>query len=359
MVELGEVAEMFIDGDWIESKDQSDTGIRLIQTGNVGFGEYLDKGDKARFITDEKFKELNCTEVFEGDVLISRLPDPVGRACLVPKINSRMITAVDCTIVRFNPNKLMSKLFVNLTKTENYYKNIFQYLTGASRQRISRSNLYQIKIPLPPLSVQQEIVAEIEGYQKIIDGARQVGENYKPKIKVDERWEVVELGEVSENLDSKRKPVTKSDRKNGPYPYYGASGIVDYVDDFIFNEDLLLISEDGANLISRNTPIAFSIGGKTWVNNHAHILRFKNIETQKFVEFYLNSINLENYITGCAQPKINQEKLNKMPIPLPPLDVQKEIVARIEEEQKLVDANKKLIELFEGKIKEKIAEVWG
>ncbi|MDO9098231.1 MAG: N-6 DNA methylase, partial [Candidatus Methanoperedens sp.] len=198
MVELGVVAEVFIDGDWVESKDQSDTGIRLIQTGNVGFGEYLDKGDKARFITDEKFKELNCTEVFEGDVLISRLPDPVGRACLVPKLNTRMITAVDCTIVRFNPNKLMPKLFVYFTKTDNYYKNIFQYLTGASRQRISRSNLYKIKIPLPPLSVQQEIVAEIEGYQKVVDGARQVVENYKPMIKVDEGWEVVELGDACE-----------------------------------------------------------------------------------------------------------------------------------------------------------------
>jgi restriction endonuclease S subunit len=153
--------------------------------------------------------------------------------------------------------------------------------------------------------------------------------------------------------------VTKSDRKNGIYPYYGASGIVDYVDDYIFDEDLLLISEDGANLISRNTPIAFSISGKTWVNNHAHVLRFKNIETQKFIEVYLNSINLEIYITGCAQPKINQDKINNMQIPFPPLDVQKEIVARIDEEQKLVDANNKLIELFEGKIKEKIADVWG
>ncbi|SNQ59434.1 Restriction modification system DNA specificity domain protein (fragment) [Candidatus Methanoperedens nitroreducens] len=224
---------------------------------------------------------------------------------------------------------------------------------------ITKGDFERIKIPLPPLSVQQEIVAEIEGYQKIIDGARQVVENYKPRIKVDEGWEVVELEDMCKNLDSKRKPVTKSDRKNGTYPYYGASGIVDYVDDFIFNEELLLISEDGANLISRNTPIAFSISGKTWVNNHAHVLRFKNIETQKFVEVYLNSINLESYITGCAQPKINQDKLNKMPIPLPPLDVQKGIVAQIEEEQKLVEANKELIELFEGKIKEKIAEVWG
>lgn len=237
---------------------------------------------------------------------------------------------------------------------------LIQLKGGGAVPGLNRNDVYATrKIPLPPLSVQQGIVAEIEGYQKIIDGARQVVENYKPKIKVDEGWEVVELGDTCENLDSKRKPVTKSDRKNGIYPYYGASGIVDYVDDFIFNEDLLLISEDGANLISRNTPIAFSISGKTWVNNHAHVLRFKNIETQKFIEVYLNSINLEIYITGCAQPKINQDKINKIPIPLPSLDVQTEIVARIEEEQKLVDANKKLIELFEGRIKEKIAEVWG
>jgi type I restriction enzyme M protein len=183
------------------------------------------------------------------------------------------------------------------------------------------------------------------------------GERYKEvAAKSSKGWDLVELGKICENLDSKRKPVTKSDRTNGTYPYYGASGIVDYVDDFIFDESLLLISEDGANLVTRNTPIAFSISGKTWVNNHAHVLKFKNSVTQKFVEVYLNSINLENYITGCAQPKINQDRLNKIPIPLPPLSIQQEIVAEIEGYQKIIDGARQVVENYKPRIK--VDEGW-
>jgi type I restriction enzyme S subunit len=140
-------------------------------------------------------------------------------------------------------------------------------------------------------------------------------------------WEVKTLNEISENLDSKRVPITKSVRAEGSIPYYGASGIVDYVADYLFNESLLCISEDGANLLARTYPIAFSIAGKTWVNNHAHVLRFKNPTTQKFVEMYLNSIKLDDFVSGMAQPKLNQKMLNKIRIPLPPLPEQQRIVS--------------------------------
>jgi len=128
-----------------------------------------------------------------------------------------------------------------------------------------------------------------------------------------------ELGEVAMNLDAKRKPVTKAARTAGNIPYYGASGIVDYVSDYIFDGDYLLVSEDGANLIDRSTPIAFSISGKNWVNNHAHVLRFENYTTRRLVEIYLNSIDLIPYISGAAQPKLNKANLNKIdPNPNPP-----------------------------------------
>nr|VFJ59943.1 MAG: type I restriction enzyme M protein [Candidatus Kentron sp. DK] len=226
-------------------------------------------------------------------------------------------------------------------------------------KHISGKQISAIEIPLPPLSVQKEIVAEIESYQKIIDGARQVLENYRPHIHIDPEWPVVELGNACENLDSKRVPITKGDRKEGEYPYYGASGIVDYVDDYIFNEDLLLISEDGANLLARNTPIAFSVSGKIWVNNHAHVLRFKETAAQKFVETYINSIPIDSYVTGAAQPKLNQQALNSISIPLPPLPTQHALVAEIQEEQRLVAANRELIRRFEEKIQKTIDRVWG
>ncbi len=144
-------------------------------------------------------------------------------------------------------------------------------------------------------------------------------------------WEVKTLNQISENLDRKRVPITKKNRSHGSIPYYGASGIVDYVEEHIFDEDLLLVSEDGANLLARTYPIALSISGKTWVNNHAHVLRFKDKISQRFVELYLNSIKLDDFVSGMAQPKLNQKMLNKIPIPFPPISKQKRIVAIFDE----------------------------
>jgi type I restriction enzyme S subunit len=132
-----------------------------------------------------------------------------------------------------------------------------------------------------------------------------------------ERWHTFTLPDLAENLDRRRVPLTKADRTSGPYPYYGASGIVDYVEGYLFEGDTLLISEDGANLLARSTPIAFPATGKYWVNNHAHILRFHNGVTQRLVELYLESVRLDSYITGAAQPKLNQSALNSIPITIP------------------------------------------
>lgn len=146
-----------------------------------------------------------------------------------------------------------------------------------------------------------------------------------PEFEGKGEWSVKPLGKVAENLDNRRVPITSGSRVAGDVPYYGASGIVDYVEGYIFDEDLLCVSEDGANLLARTYPIAFAITGKTWVNNHAHVLRFKHDFTQKFVEVYLNSIKLDDFITGMAQPKLNKAKLDSIPIPLPKEPEQKRI----------------------------------
>ena len=133
-----------------------------------------------------------------------------------------------------------------------------------------------------------------------------------------------QLGDLADNLDSQRKPITSGLRVPGKVPYYGASGIVDYVKDYIFDGDFLLVSEDGANLLARNTPIAFSISGKSWVNNHAHILKFNTYAERRYIEIYLNSIDLFPYISGAAQPKLNKKNLNSIKIPIPCPDKPKE-----------------------------------
>ena len=138
------------------------------------------------------------------------------------------------------------------------------------------------------------------------------------------------LGDLAENLDSKRKPITSGLREAGSIPYYGASGIVDYVKDYIFDGDYLLVSEDGANLLARNTPIAFSISGKSWVNNHAHVLKFDTYAERRYIEYYLNSIDLTPYISGAAQPKLNKKNLEGILIPNPALNEKERIVALLD-----------------------------
>ena len=163
-VRLDELCLHFGDGDWIESKDQSEEGIRLLQTGNVGNGEYKDKDDKARYISEETFIRLGCTEVFPGDILISRLPDPIGRACIVPEM-PKSITAVDCTIVRLKAD-VLSTFFVNFTKTPIYTMQIDSFTTGSTRKRISRANLGSVMVPVPDLARQERFVSIAEQSDK-------------------------------------------------------------------------------------------------------------------------------------------------------------------------------------------------
>jgi len=153
-------------------------------------------------------------------------------------------------------------------------------------------------------------------------------------MELPEGWVWKPFEELVVNHDGRRIPVSSTDRqqRQGDFPYYGASGIIDYVDAYLFDGDYLLIAEDGANLISRSTPIAFEATGKFWVNNHAHILQpVREIILTSYLQDYFNFTDLRFYISGSAQPKLNQKNLNRIPIPLPPLNEQKRIVAKIEE----------------------------
>ncbi len=211
------------------------------------------------------------------------------------------------------------KSFTNENKASTYIYSAFT------------ENKFDLEIP--------ETLQKNVSYQNLIDMLtfdrvdfeQNISLSVKKKIK--SKWPTKSLIEISENLDNLRKPVTKSARVNGDYPYYGASGIVDYVSDFLLDDTVLLVSEDGANLKSRVTPIAFTALGKIWVNNHAHILKFSDLGLHKIVEVYLNNLDLSEYITGQAQPKLNQANLNSIKIPLPPKDIQRKIVSEIEKSE--------------------------
>ena len=150
---------------------------------------------------------------------------------------------------------------------------------------------------------------------------------------IPDTWEFVRFGELLITRDSERIPVSVSDRNKRAkiYDYYGASGVIDKIDDYLFDKELLLIGEDGANLLSRSTPIAFIAKGKYWVNNHAHVLDACCNLDLNYICYYINAISLAPYVTGTAQPKMNQENMNAIWIALPPLAEQKRIVAKLEE----------------------------
>lgn len=138
-------------------------------------------------------------------------------------------------------------------------------------------------------------------------------------------WRTAVLGDLTVNHDGKRKPVKESDRRPGPYPYYGASGIVDYVDGYLFDGDYLLIAEDGENLRTRKTPIAFMARGKSWVNNHAHIVTGNDEADTRFLMYAIEGADINGYLTGAVMPKLTQGNLNKIELNCPPLPEQRAI----------------------------------
>ena len=220
--------------------------------------------------------------------------------------------------------------------------------------------LKELEITYPDRTEQQRIVALLDEAfdglatatahaEQNLANARALFESHLDAVFTEggEGWTETTLGKACENLDRRRVPITKKDRVAGDYPYYGASGIVDHVSDYLFNEDLLLVSEDGANLLARTYPIAFSVSGKVWVNNHAHVLRFDALISQRFAEYYLNSISLEPYVSGMAQPKLNQRALNSITIPSPPISQQEAIVGQLDA---LAEETQRLEALYQQKL---------
>ena len=286
-------------------------------------GRYLNGSKSGRKVSKEIADRMNMHLCPKGSVIC---------ACSA-SIGNQAITTVDC---------YTNQTFIGIVPNPELLDNVYLYYffaaqaevlkgmgQGATIKYISQDKFKSMPIPVPSLPEQQRIVdildkefAKIDALKANAEKSLQAAKDLfqatlKKELEPKKEWEELAIPEVSENLDSKRVPITKSVRENGHYPYYGASGIVDYVADYIFDEPLLLVSEDGANLLARSTPIAFSIEGKVWVNNHAHVLRFDDYKKQKFVEYWFAGNDISSLITGAAQPKFNQKALNSIKIAFP------------------------------------------
>lgn len=246
------------------------------------------------------------------------------------------------------------------TKTLTEYLFLFLndesfWVKGGSAQPFVKVNAsLEIEIPLPPLEVQREIVAEVEGYQRVIDGARAVLDNYRPHIPVDPEWQMVELGDVCDLYQP--KTITSSDLKaDGEFVVYGANGIIGRYDQFNHEHPEVLITCRGATCgtINMSQP-------KSWVTGNAMVATPKDDRIDKaFLHALLLGSDLSSTISGSAQPQITRQGLSPFSIPLPPVEVQQAIAAEIQAEQALVNGNRDLIARFEKKIDAAIARVWG
>lgn len=354
---------VFCDGDWVESKDQDKNGdVRLIQLADVGDGYFRDKSD--RYLTLNRAKELNCTFLEHGDILLARMPDPLGRCCLFPlKGKNKYVTVVDVCIIRTDSAIVDKKLLTYTINSPQIRKSINDLESGTTRKRISRKNLNTIDFPLPPLPEQHAIVSKIEELLSELDKGKQQLETAQQQLKVYRQavlkwafegkltnenvkegklpkgWTIFKLGDITINFDGKRIPLSRDVRatRKGEYRYYGATEVVDHIDDYIFDGVYLLIGEDGANLLTKSRPLAFIAEGKFWVNNHAHVLQAKENLVLKYLMNYFNSINLGQYVTGSAQPKLTQANLNKIPVPIPTIEEQQLIIQEIESRLSVCD----------------------
>lgn len=228
------------------------------------------------------------------------------------------------------------------TSDKIYYKYLYYYFktieeklasqgNGSTFSAITTSVLKELQIPLPPLATQKRIAEILDAADALRRKDQELLKKYDElaqaifidmfgdPVKNEKGWEVRKMGEIVQSEDHLRVPIESSIRQNrkGAFPYYGASGIIDYVDNFIFDGPRLLIGEDGANLVTRSSPIAFIAKGQYWVNNHAHVLNSSNFALLNYLTFWFNSISLLPYVTGSAQPKLNGSKLTNIKVPIP------------------------------------------
>lgn len=342
---LGEIGQ-FIRGNGLQKKDFIETGFPAIHYGQIYTKYGLSADETFTYISEELAKKLRKAE--KNDLLLattSENDDDVVKP--LAWLGNQSAISGDMMLFRHEQNvKYLAHYFL----TEAFQAQKRKYITGAKVRRVSSGDLSKIVVPIPcpdnpekSLAIQAEIVRILDAFTAMtaeltaeLNMRKKQYNYYRDQLlsfdlsadqagEGEVEWKT--LGDLAENLDSKRKPITSGLREAGEIPYYGASGIVDYVKDYIFDGDYLLVSEDGANLLARNTPIAFSISGKTWVNNHAHVLKFETYAERKYVEYYLNSIDLTPYISGAAQPKLNKKNLGSIKIPNPAPKEKERIVA--------------------------------
>lgn len=374
---IKDVSFVLEDGDWIESKDQALEGIRLIQTGNIGIGNFKNRLEKARYISEYTFKKLKCTEIFEGDCLVSRLPDPIGRACLLPITDSKMITGVDCAIIRFDDKLIIPNWFIYFTQSVQYQKQIDIQSGGATRQRISRKNLALINLPLPQIEEQNQIISLIEQTFSAIDKAKDNAEQNLKNVKElfesylqsvfennAEGWQEKKIGEICDLIDSLHK--TPKYTIEGEYSMVRVTEVK--YGNLDISKALRVNKETYLEFSKKHKPkpgdIVFSRVGASFgvssivvkeeefclgQNTIFIIPKINSLLCYFFLNSRLARSQMNKLVAGAAQPTISMKSIRELKISLPSSKDEKKIVEDISE---ISAKTNRLISIYQQKIKD-------
>lgn len=315
---------------------------------SINIGEY--------YVNEEKYLELKRFEVLPGDFIMS-CSGTIGEIFKIPKNAEKGII-----------NQALLKIEIGKKINEDYFLYCFRKnLNGLETKGSGIKNVTSVKflkedfiLSIPSLKEQQKIASflllvdkKIEKQQEKVEALKDYKKGMVQKIFSHEirfkgdngHWNQYLLGNIIELYDNKRKPVKEQDRVNGKYAYYGATGIIDYINSYIFEGEYLLLGEDGANIITRSAPLIYKTQGKFWVNNHAHIFKPKKQFDIEFMKQCLELIDYTPYNTGTAQPKLNAEAIKLIPLKAPCYKEQQKIAnflstidKKLEKEQEKLDS---------------------
>ena len=336
---LGDLTQLITKGTTPKVKNIQN-GINFIKVENISDDGVISINS---YVSEEEHMNYLSRSILSNDDILFSIAGTLGRTAIVKSHLLPANTNQALAIIRLN--KSVDVEYINTFLKSNAIKTyIRKNPTVGAQPNLSLGQVSDLEINIPSYSEQKKISNLFSNFdlmitlhQRKLDKLQatkkallqemfpEEGQD-KPKRRFKgftDAWEQRKLGDIVDFLDGQRKPLKESDRIKGKYPYYGASGIIDYINDYLFDENLVLLSEDGANIIDRNYPVCFIATGKYWVNNHAHVLKAKAGVIDKFICESLERLDYTKFNTGTAQPKLNQDICQKIVITIPNEDEQK------------------------------------